>query len=85
MYGPDVNNIIAVVNAITLQIQTQEGPKEHEEIKQSNESFVTTKVWESLEHSGETKSSDKDGISHQDWRQSGEIEGDLGWLFVRGG
>ena len=45
MYGPDIDNIIAAVNAITLHIYTQEGSKGHKEIKQSNESFIMTKVW----------------------------------------
>ncbi len=33
MYGPDVNNIIAAVNVISLQVQTQEGSREHRDIK----------------------------------------------------
>ncbi len=55
LLGPDVDNIITAVSAISLKVQAQEGPEEHWQIKQINDSFVTPKVWDSLRNSrGET-------------------------------
>ena len=52
LYGPDVDNIIKAVNSISLQIQTEEGSEEHQKLKENNENFITTEVWDALRTSG---------------------------------
>lgn len=48
MYGPDVDNIITAVQMISLQIQTVEGSEEYQKLKQNNDNFITTKIWDAL-------------------------------------
>ena len=52
MYGTDVDNIIKAVQAVSLQIQTEEGSKEHQKLKENNENFIMTEVWDALRTSG---------------------------------
>ena len=52
LYGPDADNIIAAVQAISLQIQSEEGSKEHQKLQEEHENFITTEIWEALRTSG---------------------------------
>ena len=52
LYGPELSNIIGAVQAISLQIQSEEGSMEHQKLKEENDNFITTEIWEALRTSG---------------------------------